>query len=296
MKRLRNLRTALDDTQQHLADLLGVTQDAVARWEKGQEEPDIQTLRDLAVAYGTSVEDLRGVNPLAADRITTMHCPANQKVSLVDGFWGHIGLRLPTLAKSLWYPISYHTSLLATIELAHAGEEDWMCLPTLRGRLLTFRPSACLQVHLLDDSCDAPKDDWALTWDGYGHPLEVYRGLAQHVTDDPALKETASERFRKMIEELACAADIDDGDIERTTLRTRVHTICGTVFEYQAQKEMLWNLVHDGLEPLSAVVSLPERDEPSYRQYATSRIVLIDAPLLSVMAGAELVRDEGVEI
>jgi hypothetical protein len=90
-----------------------------------------------------------------------------------------------------------------------------------------------------------------------------------------------------MIEDMAAGDDVDEDELERATLRTRVHSTCGKVFEYEALDLMLWYNVFSGSPgPLPTIIALPDIHEASYRHYAASRICLIDAPLLSVMAAA----------
>lgn len=61
-ERLRNYRKARGLTQQELADLLGVSNKSVSRWESGSY-PDVATLGPLAHALGVTVDDLLGVAP-----------------------------------------------------------------------------------------------------------------------------------------------------------------------------------------------------------------------------------------
>ncbi|MBQ5355726.1 MAG: helix-turn-helix transcriptional regulator, partial [Clostridia bacterium] len=43
-ERIRNLRRVKNETQEDLALVLGVTYQAVSRWEKGDDYPDIELL------------------------------------------------------------------------------------------------------------------------------------------------------------------------------------------------------------------------------------------------------------
>lgn len=61
-ERLRQYRRAKNMTQQELADLLGVSNKSVSRWESGSY-PDVATLGPLAHALGVTVDDLLGVAP-----------------------------------------------------------------------------------------------------------------------------------------------------------------------------------------------------------------------------------------
>ncbi len=55
---IMNLRKDKNMTQKELADLLGVTDKAVSKWERGAGYPDISLLRPLADALGTTINEL----------------------------------------------------------------------------------------------------------------------------------------------------------------------------------------------------------------------------------------------
>ena len=55
---VRRLREEKKITQQQLADAIGVTPNAVSRWETGRGLPDISLLDPLAAALGVSVAEL----------------------------------------------------------------------------------------------------------------------------------------------------------------------------------------------------------------------------------------------
>ncbi|MBR3999990.1 MAG: helix-turn-helix transcriptional regulator, partial [Clostridia bacterium] len=57
LKRLRNEKSVTQDT---LAEYLGVTYQAVSRWENGQAYPDIELLPELARFFEVSLEELMG--------------------------------------------------------------------------------------------------------------------------------------------------------------------------------------------------------------------------------------------
>lgn len=49
-ERIRDARVASTLTQRELGDLVGVDSITVSRWERGEHEPSIRTLRDIAAA------------------------------------------------------------------------------------------------------------------------------------------------------------------------------------------------------------------------------------------------------
>lgn len=57
MKRLRNAKNVTQDT---LAEYLGVTYQAISRWENGLAYPDIELLPELARFFEVSLEELLG--------------------------------------------------------------------------------------------------------------------------------------------------------------------------------------------------------------------------------------------
>lgn len=291
MKRLIGLRKSIGYTLEYVAEQVGMTPDTIDQWETGQEKPSIQALRDLAVVYGVCVEDLLGTNPLKMERIATvLEYRAGGKKGTHDGYWGDLGLLLPGAEKSIWYPITSDTEAMVTLRLSVADEDDWLFVPTLRSRFLMLRPSAFRQIRLLHDDGDQPIDDWNMTWDCAGMPLETYRGLMEYVTDDPSFKETTSEKFRRMIETLV-GVDENKERVEQTTLFTRVHDTAGKMFTYEAKEETLAQIaLQYGPDSMPTIICLPDMHEPSHRYYPAGQICLIDAPLLSIMTGARKVR------
>lgn len=60
MKNLRKIRRALDMTQAELARRLGVTKEAVCRWEKGKCNPPLARVMQIAKVLNCTVNDLIG--------------------------------------------------------------------------------------------------------------------------------------------------------------------------------------------------------------------------------------------
>lgn len=55
---IRAARLAAGMTQQQLADALGVAQQSVTRWETGEREPRVSTLKRIAAVLGCDVTAL----------------------------------------------------------------------------------------------------------------------------------------------------------------------------------------------------------------------------------------------
>ena len=55
---IKKIRSLQNYTQQHLADILGLTRAAVSSYEEGRAEPKIETLMRASQIFGVSVDDL----------------------------------------------------------------------------------------------------------------------------------------------------------------------------------------------------------------------------------------------
>ena len=65
--RLCELRKSRGITQQALADVIEVSQQTVAQWEKGTREPNLEKLIVLAKLFGVTVDYLVGVENYSAN-------------------------------------------------------------------------------------------------------------------------------------------------------------------------------------------------------------------------------------
>ena len=72
-KRIKELRTNKGITQETLAGILGVSSQAVSKWETEQAAPDIQLLPEIAVYFGVTLDDLFSLDDeMKFDRIQNM--------------------------------------------------------------------------------------------------------------------------------------------------------------------------------------------------------------------------------
>ena len=60
---LSHLRKLNHMTQEDIAEKLGVTRQAVAKWESGETIPDLDKSRQLAEVFGVSLDDMANYEP-----------------------------------------------------------------------------------------------------------------------------------------------------------------------------------------------------------------------------------------
>ena len=60
---LTHMRKMREMTQEELAECVGVTRQAIAKWESGETIPDLEKCRLLADAFGVSLDDLANYEP-----------------------------------------------------------------------------------------------------------------------------------------------------------------------------------------------------------------------------------------
>ena len=89
-KRIVSHRKALGLTQDQLAERLGVTAQAVSKWENDQSCPDITTLPKLARIFGTTTDALLGIEPEpahAAELVTPEEDNEPEGIHFNTGNW-----------------------------------------------------------------------------------------------------------------------------------------------------------------------------------------------------------------
>ncbi|MBQ4121261.1 MAG: helix-turn-helix transcriptional regulator, partial [Clostridia bacterium] len=78
-QKIRELRRRDGRTQEALAEALGVTSQAVSRWEAGGGYPDMEMIPSIANYFGISIDELFGYNNDRENKITAI-------INRVDSF------------------------------------------------------------------------------------------------------------------------------------------------------------------------------------------------------------------
>lgn len=293
MKRLKELRKGIGFTQASLATALGVSQQAVARWEKGDTEPSLAMLRDLATVMGTSVDDLVEFEA-GAVRISSQHWdPANDQ--MVDGFWGHLGVLLPGLPNHQWFPITEGERRRISRNLqGDADCSEWLVVSTLNNRVLLINPAAVLRIRLLDDAADEPNDgNWNLPWDGYqGLSPEIYSAINDYFWDEHAFKHDYSEALQKLAIDQLEEIGIGEEEASRLLEYTFVYLKSGSEVSFCAEADDLFSLSLDVDCQSPERVVLRDQNSGEFNFFPAHNIALIDMPLTQYQSAARVSMDE----
>ena len=58
-ERIADLRKSKGISQEELGDILSTSRQAISKWERGEADPDISRLKDLAVYFNVSIDSTR---------------------------------------------------------------------------------------------------------------------------------------------------------------------------------------------------------------------------------------------
>lgn len=282
MNRIKQLRELMRITQKDLAKMLDTTQQTIGRWEKGQAEPSIKTLKDLALIFGTSVDDLLGTNPISEKPTSAYLLREYGKESLHDAFWGNFGVLIPGCEKTKWYPIT--ESEMIRIHNCLSSERKWILLTTLNNRALAINLEKVSRIWLLDDNVDQP-DDWEITGDQYyGLPFEIYRGMDDLIRDPDEWDDNSSDKYRKIVQEEMKNLGWDEDSLYEKLHSTQIHTSNGNIFSYWAEpsnlQEIFYNADSDLIE---SMIKINAFEGCFINFYHESTLSLIDMPLIDLI-------------
>ncbi|WP_186828382.1 helix-turn-helix transcriptional regulator [Pseudomonas chlororaphis] len=287
MKRLKELRKALGLTQAALADHLNVSQQTVARWERGDAEPNFAMLRDIAMLMGTSVDDLLEYS-VGRAKIPSQHwSPQDEDI---DGFWGHIGLLPPGRTKSLWYPITENEcERVSRIISERDSFSGWLLLTTLNNKALIVNPDLLQRIRLLDDAADEPDDgDWDLSIDGYqGWGAEVYRGIGEFFWDEDKFEVKNSPSLKKSICDLVEEHELDEEAACELLEHTKIYLSSGSQISFKAVRGGVYELATEADCATPSTIFLENDYSGELNYFAPKHVALVEVPLTEYLEAAK---------
>ena len=143
---IRRLRKERDLTQEALADFLGVSFQAVSKWERGESYPDFEMLPVIADFFSVSTDELLGVDTAKNEKEILAICEKFDKKQYSCSE-GTVGYFMKDAYKK--YPADFRI--------------------------------AVRYMHYLQALCDTPEDTMKLT----GEIRAIYNRIQNYCTDDP---------------------------------------------------------------------------------------------------------------
>lgn len=176
--RIKSLRLSRSMTQEQLAQNLGVSAQAVSKWESGTNMPDIQLLPDLSVIFGVTIDDLFAMtDEHRMERIENM-------LFNVRFLTGEEFQQNEQYLKKLQGRDNYHaqaTLLLAQLYNKRADEYHELAKPLAR-EALQLLPGKKDAHNAIFDAERGPYSDWNFT--NHSDLIEFYKAVtAEHPED-----------------------------------------------------------------------------------------------------------------
>ena len=84
-RNIRRLRLMKDMTQEQLAEVFGVSAQAISRWENGSACPDVTMLPGIAMFFDTTTDDILGMSEIRShENLNRVHCEINRLIEAGD--------------------------------------------------------------------------------------------------------------------------------------------------------------------------------------------------------------------
>ena len=280
MNKIKEYRKQSHMTQKQLATQLHTTQQTIARWEKGDPEPSLANLRDLAYVLKTTVGALLA-DPWTSHQSSNYHLMLKENENGLDGFWGNLGILPAGREKSTWYPITVGTFENIALLVEHTEPFQF---ETLNNKLVLVNPNHVKRYATLDEAADAFPDDWELEWHEFGYEsLEIYDALEAYYEElwYPNAEKKLSENLRGIVKELVRAHNLDENRILELTSGIRIFFNDGaiekhTLTNFDFIDHMMFSICSSDEFPETITI-----EDDDYSMYIpTDSISLIEFPLL----------------
>lgn len=254
MKRLRELRESLKLTQEELAKSLNTTQQTIARWESGKSQPNISALKDLAVIFGTSVDDLLEYSKSGKKMYSATHWLIGKEH---DGAWGHIGIKIAN-NNFICFPITANVVNFLENSLANIDKDgEWILFPTVANQYVAFQPENVTKVMFIDEAVDMFDDECNFLYPYYGYSLELYRAFM--TIEDGNLSKEDTKKFIDIYSKKSNSKNID---INEKSFFNNFMKKLKKLFNNQASENLIITAINTFLEENLF-------DEEKYSKYMT---------------------------
>ena len=176
--RIRSLRLARSMTQEQLAQKLGVSAQAVSKWESGTNMPDIQILPDLSVIFGVTIDDLFAMtDDHRMERIENMLWDV--RFLPAEEFAQTERYLCRSMSKENLRPQA--TLLLAMLYNKRANEYHEQAAPLAR-QALTLLPGKKDAHNAIFDAEHGPYSDWNCT--NHHKLIDFYKDVTENHPED----------------------------------------------------------------------------------------------------------------
>ncbi len=279
---IQQFRQALAYSQEDLAQRLQFPLSDIIKWEEGTTSPTICQLRDMALLFKTSVEELRGDYPL---RIypRTGHFFVND--STLDAFWGHLCIYLQKSKEALWFPISLKSRRSIAEQLAQSTESaPWIAVETINNRLLFANVMQIDSIELINQYKET-RQTIPDNGDLQGHSLELYRALMFKDQDlfGYIASDQYSDHFKAEVESIVEHCQLYNTPISDLLYNTHLyqtHSLLTAPIAPQVIIETYRNVINHSL-PL--ILNISESLEGNQWLIPSHNIALINTPLAPVI-------------
>lgn len=118
-ERISGIRKARGMSQEELADKIGVSRQAVSKWESGQSLPEIEKIILLSNYFGVSTDYLlKGIEPAVSQGAAVKEKPDAMIYAMLGTAWNFLGL---ITAVTIWYEKQVATAIALGLFLMIAG-------------------------------------------------------------------------------------------------------------------------------------------------------------------------------
>ncbi len=176
--RIKTLRLSNSLTQEQLAQKLGVSAQAVSKWESGTNMPDIQMLPDLAVIFGVSIDELFAMTEESRmerieNQMENVRFLSSEEFRRSEQFLKDCREKPDCAARA--------TLLLAQLYNKRADEYHQLAKPIAR-KALQLNPTVKAAHNAIFDAERGPYGDWNFT--NHWEQINFYKEIVKQHPED----------------------------------------------------------------------------------------------------------------